>query len=315
VTLVRASRSLRLLALFFAAAFLRADEGGVVDRSLPIERIRYNRLANASLASAAESGNVAIPQWLTVSGASASSPIEVSTPIPHGLATGEEVLVKGVLGNVAANGWWAITVTGESRFTLDGSIASGEYGGGGAVYPASGQPPPPGARDPDGGLPWTPWFSAPAVARETEFFQGNGEVYTFPEVPPVNSFLAQEIDGSLFQPGEPLCLSIEARMPEPPLGDQRLKLLVTAALGTTRVYSVTFPASTLTADYRRYALCFRLANDARPAGGVLRVEFIDEHLRGIPKPMYWTRPMLAEGSAPGPWTPSVEPRTRNFAFR
>ena len=101
---------------------------------------------------------------------------------------------------------------------------------------------------------------------------------------------------------------------EPPLGDQRLKLLVTAALGTVRVYRVTFPAELLTADYQRFALCFRLDEGPIPAGGVLRAEFIDEHLRGIPRPMYWTRPMLNEGFAPAPWTPKVSPKTRTHAF-
>ncbi|HMA17280.1 MAG TPA: hypothetical protein VKS03_02485, partial [Thermoanaerobaculia bacterium] len=111
-----------------------------------------------------------------------------------------------------------------------------------------------------------------------------------------------------------LCLSIEARMPEAAIGDQRLKMVVTAALGTTRVYGTTVPASALTTVYQRFALCFRLENDAIPRGGVLRVEFIDEHLRGIPKPMFWTRPMLNEGVAPAPWTAAVPRVTRARAF-
>jgi hypothetical protein len=238
----------------------------------------------------------------------------VLTPIEHRLTTGENVLVKGVLGNVAANGWWKVTVTSATTFTLDGSFGGGEYAGGGSVFPASGQPPPPGAEDASGDLPWTPWFSAPAVARETEFFQPNGEVFTFPEVPPVNSFLSQEIDSSLFRPGQNLCLSIEARMPEPPLGDQRLKMVVTAAFAATTVYTRTFPASNLTPEYQRVALCFRLPFAATDRG-VLRVEFIDEHLRGIPKPMIWTRPLLNEGLAPSEWTPEVEPMARTLEFR
>ncbi|HEX9148760.1 MAG TPA: hypothetical protein VF958_06310 [Thermoanaerobaculia bacterium] len=285
------------------------------DLERQIDRIQFNLLANAALVSRATAGDIAVPQWLTVSFAGNATPIEVVTPIAHGLTTGDAVLIKGVLGNVAANGWWTITRTAETRFTLDGSAGNGEYGGGGAVFPAAGQPQPAGARGAGGELPWTPWFSAPAVARETEFFQPLGELSTFPSVPPVNSFLSQEIDGSLFEPGEALCLSIEARMPESAIGDQRLKMVVTAALGPTRVYSTTFPATLLTPVYQRFALCFRLANDAVPRGGVLRVEFIDEHLQGIPKPMFWTRPMLNEGVAPAPWTASVEPRTRTRAFR
>jgi hypothetical protein len=291
-----------------------ADERDV--EALPIERLRFNLLANSALVSDAVEANVPLPQWVTISGVTNAAPIEVRTPIGHRLATGESVLVKGVLGNVAANGWWTVTVTSETTFTLDGSLGSGEFGGGGAVFPAAGQPPPPGAPDAEGDLPWTPWFSAPAVARETEFFQPNGEIFTFPETPPVNSFLTQEIDGSLFRPGESLCLSIEARMPEPPLGDQRLKMVVTAALGATSVYAGTYPAENLTPEYQRIGMCFRLPFGAITSGGVVRVEFIDEHLRGIPKPMIWARPLLNEGVLPGLWTPNVEPRApRTHAFR
>lgn len=300
--------------LAVAPSAVFAEDLAGADRSLPIERISFNLLANASLASRATAEDVPIPQWLTVSAASNTTPIEVVTPIPHGLATGDAVLIKGVLGNVAANGWWTITQTSETRFTLDRSEGGGEYAGGGAVFPAAGQPQPAGARDVGGELPWTPWFSAPAAARETEFFQSSGEILTFPEVPPVNSFLSQEIDASLFEPGEDLCLSIEARMPEAAIGDQRLKMVVTAALGSTRVYTRTFPASLLTPVYQRFELCFRLESDAILRDGVLRVEFIDEHLRGIPKPMFWTRPMLNEGVAPAPWTATVAPRARVRAF-
>jgi hypothetical protein len=305
-----------LLAAGIAAvpAFALSAELERTERSAAIERIQFNLLANASLVSRAATEKVPVPQWLTASGASNTTPIELTTPIPHGLATGDAVLVKGVQGNVAANGWWTITRTSETKFTLDGSVGSGDYSGGGSIFPSAGQPRTAGAPDSDGDFPWTPWFSAPAVMRETEFFAPLGEIYTFPELPPVNSFLSQEIDGSLFEPGGNLCLSIEARMPEAPLGDQRLKMVVTAALGTTRVYSTTIPASVLTPVYQRFALCFRLENDAAHWEGVLRVEFIDEHLRGIPKPMFWTRPMLNEGVAPAPWTASVPRLTRARAF-
>ncbi|HEV8610503.1 MAG TPA: hypothetical protein VGS98_10625 [Thermoanaerobaculia bacterium] len=316
------ARNLRTQSRWLAAVILAALPSVALpegleseDRGLAIERRQFNLLANSSLVSRAATDNVAIPQWMTVSGASNAIPIEMSTPIPHGLATGDTVLIKGVSGNVAANGWWTVTATGERTFALDDSAGSGIYAGGGSVFPSAGQPPLPGARDASGDLPWTPWFSAPAVARETEFFQPTGEVYTFPEVPPVNSFLSQEIDGSLFHAGENLCLSIEARMPESAIGVQRLKMIVTAAFRRVRVYGGTYPAAQLTPEYQRIALCFRLDSDAVTDGGVLRVEFIDEHLGGMPKPMFWTRPMLNEGVAPAPWTPNVEPMTRARAFR
>jgi hypothetical protein len=305
-----------MLAIAVARPAAASDASGASaeDRSLPIERLTFNKLANSSLVSRATTENVAIPQWLTVSGASNGAPIEITTPIPHGLTTGDSVLIKGVQGNLAANGWWTITVTGSTTFALDESLGSGAYAGGGSVFPAAGQPAPPGARDVSGDLPWTPWYSVPAVARETEFFQPTGEVYTFPDVQAVDSFLSQGIDGSLFRPGQSLCLSIEARMPERAIGDQRLTMIVTAALGVVREYRATYPASLLTPEYQRFALCFVLDDGATTDGGVVWVEFIDEYLRGIPKPMLWTRPMLNEGSAPAPWTPNVERVTRTRAF-
>jgi hypothetical protein len=287
------------------------------DRGLVIERRPFNLLANSSLVSRATAENVPVPQWLSVSAASNTAPIELTTPIPHGLATGDAVLIEGIEGNVAANGLWTVTTTAEARFTLDGSAGSGAYAGGGAAFPTAGQPPPPGPRGDAGHPPWTPWFSLPASARATEFFEPTGEVSTLPvpEVPPVNSFLSQEVDGSLFHAGENLCLSIEARMPETAQGDQRLKMVVTAAFGRVRVYTSTLPATLLTPEYQRIALCFRLDDDATTEGGVLRVEFIDEHLRGVAKPMFWTRPMLNEGTVPVPWTPNVEPVPRAVGFR
>jgi hypothetical protein len=104
-------------------------------------------------------------------------------------------------------------------------------------------------------------------------------------------------------------------MPETAQGDQRLKMVVTAAFGRVRVYTSTLPATLLTPEYQRIALCFRLDDDATTEGGVLRVEFIDEHLRGVAKPMFWTRPMLNEGTVPVPWTPNVEPVPRAVGFR
>jgi hypothetical protein len=43
------------------------------------------------------------------------------------------VFVSGVLGNLAANGTWQITVTGPTTFRLNGSSGSGAYTSGGTV--------------------------------------------------------------------------------------------------------------------------------------------------------------------------------------
>lgn len=56
-----------------------------------------------------------------------ASPIEATTTVNHGFATGDRVRVAGVLGCTAANGDFRITVTSATTFTLDGSTGNGAY--------------------------------------------------------------------------------------------------------------------------------------------------------------------------------------------
>lgn len=56
-----------------------------------------------------------------------ASPIVVTTTAPHGLATGAQVTISGVVGNTAANGVFTVTVTGASAFSLNGSTGNGAY--------------------------------------------------------------------------------------------------------------------------------------------------------------------------------------------
>jgi hypothetical protein len=64
-----------------------------------------------------------------VTAATLSAPIEIETAEVHGLATGDQVNVVGVVGPVQANNppatpWFTITVTGPRRFQLNGTDAS-----------------------------------------------------------------------------------------------------------------------------------------------------------------------------------------------
>jgi hypothetical protein len=64
----------------------------------------------------------------TVAGASnpaAPTPITITTPTTAGLASGQQVLVSGVLGNTAANGTWTITNITPTTFDLVGSTGNG----------------------------------------------------------------------------------------------------------------------------------------------------------------------------------------------
>lgn len=67
----------------------------------------------------------------TVTGASNATPIVITASAPHGLFTGDPVLVEGVLGNTAANGEWKITRLSATTFGLNGSVGNGAYTGGG----------------------------------------------------------------------------------------------------------------------------------------------------------------------------------------
>lgn len=330
---MRISRFLRI----GRAGFLLVALGVAIGRPVPADaqsrapvvrlgRPRFNLLANSLLVRESAAENAPLPQWFSVSGATNTAPVEVATPIPHELQTGDAVVVKGVLGNTAANGWWTITVRTPTTFALDGSIGSGPYGGGGSVFPADGQPTPPGPSNDAGELSWTPWFSVPAAIPPSEFFrfdggQPTGEISSFPQLAtmpeptPVTSFASQEIDGSLFHPGEALCLSVDAKVAGPATDRQKLTLIATAAFNATRVYRVSFPGSQLTDQYRRFNLCFVLDSNAASDGGVLRVEFLNEMERNaVPQTMFWTRPMLSEGFDPAPWTAAVEPAARRHAF-
>jgi len=70
---------------------------------------------------------------LAVSNASASGGlIKITTSTNHNLSTGNFVQISGVQG-VPANGFWTITVSDATNFTLSGSTFSGSYTSGGSV--------------------------------------------------------------------------------------------------------------------------------------------------------------------------------------
>ena len=70
----------------------------------------------------------------TITGATNDTPIQITTQAPHGLSTGQRVMIGGVGGNTIANDTWLITSAGPNTFTLNGSICSGgTYTSGGAI--------------------------------------------------------------------------------------------------------------------------------------------------------------------------------------
>jgi len=72
-------------------------------------------------------------RMIAVTGSTYTTPIVITTASPHGLQTGEQVTISGVLGNTATNGVFTVTVTSASQLTLDGSTGNGVWTSGGTV--------------------------------------------------------------------------------------------------------------------------------------------------------------------------------------
>lgn len=69
--------------------------------------------------------NTTAGAYLTVTGATNASPIEITTDSAHNLETGDIVVISGVGGNTNANGIWTVTKVDADQFTLDGSTGNG----------------------------------------------------------------------------------------------------------------------------------------------------------------------------------------------
>lgn len=68
-----------------------------------------------------------------VDAVNSSGLIEIETGAAHGLTTGNQVQIYGVLGTTEANGTWTITVVDSTHFTLDGSTFANTYVSGGTI--------------------------------------------------------------------------------------------------------------------------------------------------------------------------------------
>lgn len=95
--------------------------------------IRHTDSGVVEVIVASSSGAVGGVTNLAISNVSNGTPIQVTTASAHGLSTGDTVTVQGALGVPAANGTWTITVLGANSFTLNGSVGSGTYLGGGVI--------------------------------------------------------------------------------------------------------------------------------------------------------------------------------------
>lgn len=81
-----------------------------------------------------QSTGIYLANALTVSGATSTFPIQITTTTPHGFSSGMRPTITGVTGNTAANvSGVSITVINSTTFSLDGIAANGVYTGGGQV--------------------------------------------------------------------------------------------------------------------------------------------------------------------------------------
>ena len=69
-----------------------------------------------------------------------TDPISIGVAQPHGMSTGDRVVISGVLGCTSANGTWAVTVTDSTHFTIPVAangpwvVGSGQVRGGSMAY-------------------------------------------------------------------------------------------------------------------------------------------------------------------------------------
>lgn len=68
-----------------------------------------------------------------ITAATNTSPITLTTSVPHGVADVHTVTVAGVLGNTAANGTWIGERVGTNTIKLRGTAGSGAYTSGGTL--------------------------------------------------------------------------------------------------------------------------------------------------------------------------------------
>lgn len=86
----------------------------------------------------------------TVTGATNTPTIVITTALPHDFQSGMQVSIAGIVGNTAANGIFTITVISTTTFSLDGSSGNGAWTSGGtatgilsgkAILPVAPNPP------------------------------------------------------------------------------------------------------------------------------------------------------------------------------
>ena len=96
----------------------------------------YNTGVNATWTSVQQRG-ISPFNIQTILTATNATPIVCTTSLAHGYSTGDVILAANGTGNTAINGYWKITVTNSTTFSLDNSSGNGTYSGSSAsIIPA-----------------------------------------------------------------------------------------------------------------------------------------------------------------------------------
>ena len=118
----------------FANRWKSITSGASAARIAPGDTIRImGSPAPTSLGQTAVWTSQAFQTTRSVTGASNTTPITITTSSIHGYSTGDTVVITAVAGNTNANGTWEITVTGTGTFTLDGSAGNAPWTSGGTA--------------------------------------------------------------------------------------------------------------------------------------------------------------------------------------
>ena len=110
-------------------------------RAVPISGAASSPAGDAVLLSFASPHGLGPSTITTVSVSAATlsaSPSTIATSAPHGLVSGQEVLISGVKGNTSLNGSWFCTVVDTTHFTVPVAGVA-PYAGGGTVVGPVGQ--------------------------------------------------------------------------------------------------------------------------------------------------------------------------------
>lgn len=271
---------------------------------------QFNRLWNSVFYNpAVTTVDRQLPYGFGVIGATNTAPISITTSSPHGYSTGDFVNIIGAGGNVAANGYWQIGVSGASTFNLSGSngTLSGVFSGGGGCVKFDGQPAPDPLRGSDGGTTWSPWFTnnnGVPVKFRSDFTVARGEIYmTTPIAGDSNlGTLQQAIDISRFIAGQHIAISIFVKLAFANPSGQFFKVWMqgvsstptvwnTNVLNTTTytrlVFNTTVPTTLSGLTFGKVFLIFQL--DASNA-------------LSTPKDVIVTRPMVNAGNNASSWS-------------